>query len=77
MFFIVRVDDGSQMSESIVDRAKHWSGRLPQWSEQFEVERKLSEGIAAEFARAGFFRMLVPKVYGGLQVHPLEFIEVL
>ena len=69
--------DGYEMTESILDSAKHWSGILPQWSSQFETERKLSADIAAEFANAGFFRMLVPKVYGGLQVHPLEFIEVL
>jgi len=65
------------MTESIIDSAKDWSDRLPRLAGQFEEEGKLSATIAAEFGQAGFFRMLVPAVYGGLQVHPLEFIEVL
>ena len=56
------------MTESIIDSAKDWSDRLPQLAGQFEEEGKLRATIAAE---------LVPAVYGGLQVHPLEFIEVL
>lgn len=62
---------------NLIDRAIKWSGKLPQYAAQFEQERRLSSEIAQAFAHEGFFRMLVPEVYGGLEVHPLVFIETL
>lgn len=43
-----------------------------------EIERMghLPADLSARFAQAGFYRMLVPRVYGGLEVHPATFVEV-
>ena len=62
---------------NLIDKAIEWSGKLPQYSAQFEKARRLSSEIALAFAHEGFFRALVPTAYGGLEVHPLVFIEML
>ena len=64
-------------SKVVVEAAKDWSERLPAYSEEFERERRLTSEVASEFAKAGFFHLLVPEVYGGFEVHPKVFVEVL
>lgn len=43
---------------------------------QAEAERKIPAETIADFHRAGFFRMLQPKRFGGFEVHPNTFFEV-
>ncbi len=65
------------MTTEILEAARDWSARLPAYSAEFESQRRLSSEVSHEFAKAGFFHMLVPKEYGGFEVHPKTFIEVL
>lgn len=65
------------MNPDLEARALAWSKKLPHYALQFEKERRLSPEIAEAFAEEGFFRMLVPKVYGGLECHPLTMVEVI
>lgn len=44
--------------------------------DEIERLRHLPADLSERFARAGFYRMLVPKVYGGLEVHPTTFFDV-
>lgn len=44
--------------------------------DEIERLRHLPADLSARFARAGFYRMLVPEVYGGLEVHPTTFFDV-
>lgn len=41
-----------------------------------EAARQLSDETVADFAEAGFWRMLQPKRWGGLEVHPNTFFDV-
>ncbi len=45
---------------------------LEQYSEQSEVERALAHPVYDAMIDAGLFRTLVPKAFGGLELHPTE-----
>lgn len=64
-------------AQHLIDQASHWSARLPEYSLDFEERRRLPAEIVSQFAQAGFFHMLVPREYGGLEVHPKTLIEVI
>jgi alkylation response protein AidB-like acyl-CoA dehydrogenase len=44
---------------------------------EIEAERRLPADLAAQLARAGLFRMLVPKRYGGGEVSPLTLWQTI
>tara|TARA_R110002073_G_scaffold9980_9_gene49389 strand:+ start:8299 stop:9441 length:1143 start_codon:yes stop_codon:yes gene_type:complete len=62
---------------SLLEFATRCVDELPARSAEIEGARRLPSDLADEMRRAGVFRMLVPQVYGGLEVHPRQFIEVL
>ena len=66
-----------QIEAQLIQSAHDWSDRLPEYSAIFERENRLTPDVAKEFAKAGFFRMNVPKEYGGLEVHPRTMVEVI
>jgi len=45
---------------------------LEQYSEQSEVERALAHPVYDAMIDAGLFRTLVPRAFGGLELHPTE-----
>jgi alkylation response protein AidB-like acyl-CoA dehydrogenase len=45
-------------------------------ADRIEASRRLPEDLARELAHAGFFRIFLPKVYGGLDLTPMEAMEV-
>jgi indole-3-acetate monooxygenase len=45
-------------------------------AERIEASRRLPEDLARELAHAGFFRIFLPKAYGGLDLTPMEAMEV-
>ena len=61
----------------LVRRAIDFVPILRARSESIERERRVPLALAEEMARAGLFRMLVPEVLGGLEVHPNVFVDVL
>lgn len=63
--------------EPVITAAQDWATRLPARAAEFERERRLPADIADGFGKAGFFHMLVPAQYGGLEVHPRTFVQVL
>ena len=64
-------------TEKILAFASQWSEKLPEYSARFEKERRLSAEISTAFAEAGVYHMLVPEEYGGLELHPRDFVQVL
>ncbi|MFT5011544.1 MAG: alkylation response protein AidB-like acyl-CoA dehydrogenase [Patiriisocius sp.] len=62
---------------TLLEYAQLCTTTLPQRSDEIEQARRLPADIADDMRTAGVFRMLVPKVYGGLEVHPKMFIEAL
>lgn len=44
--------------------------------ERIEAGRRVPETLARDLARAGFFRIFLPAAYGGLDLTPIEAMEV-
>ena len=44
--------------------------------DRIEASRRLPEDLARELAHSGFFRIFLPEAYGGLDLTPMEAIEV-
>jgi alkylation response protein AidB-like acyl-CoA dehydrogenase len=55
-----------------VATARAMRGELLGRAEEIERARRMPADISAGFARAGFFRMCVPEVYGGLELPPAD-----
>jgi alkylation response protein AidB-like acyl-CoA dehydrogenase len=46
-------------------------------ADEIEASRRMPDDLARRMAEAGLFRLLVPRQYGGAQVHPREFFDSL
>lgn len=46
-------------------------------AQRIEQDRRMPADLAERMAAAGLFRLLVPDLYGGLEVHPRTFFETL
>jgi len=44
--------------------------------DRIEASRRLPEDLAGELAHAGFFRIFLPEAYGGLDLTPMEGLEI-
>ena len=44
--------------------------------DRIEASRRLPENLGRELAHAGFFRIFVPEAYGGLDLTPVEALEI-
>ena len=64
-------------SAELLSFVNEWSDKLPALSDTFETQRRLTSDVAKAFADGGVFHMLVPSEYGGLEVHPKVFTQVL
>ena len=62
---------------TLVARARALRPQLEARAEQCERERLVPHETIAAFDAAGFFDMLKPKRFGGLECHPNEFYDVL
>lgn len=58
-------------------KAREWVPQLRQRSAEIESARQLPQDLAAALASDGFYRLLVPAQYGGAEVDPLTFAEVI
>lgn len=62
--------------EELIRRARELQPILAARAEKAAELRRVPEETIADFQRAGFFRMLQPSRWGGLEVHPNTFFEV-
>ena len=46
-------------------------------ADEFEAARRIPEEWSSRFAQAGFYRLCVPEVYGGLEAPPTESMNVI
>lgn len=60
------------MSGQIVARAEALVETLLKRAEEIEEARRLPADLSDAFARAGFYRLCVPEIYGGLEAPPME-----
>jgi indole-3-acetate monooxygenase len=49
---------------------------LRRYHEEFEREQRLPPALVEELRAAGFYRMVIPRELGGLQVDPLTYLRV-
>jgi indole-3-acetate monooxygenase len=61
---------------SLLEAARAFRPRILADRERIETERRIPDDLARELARAGFFRLSLPAVYGGLDLSPIESIAV-
>lgn len=62
--------------DELVRRARALAPALVERRDRADRERKLPAETVADLHRAGFWRMLQPKRWGGLEVHPNTFFAV-
>ena len=59
--------------QELLARARALQPVLRQRAAESEANRMMSEETMADLQEAGFFKMLQPTRYGGLEVHPNTF----
>lgn len=64
-------------SHPLLAAAVELSPRLSARSDEIENARRLPPDLATDLARAGFFRMMIPQVHGGLELHPAVSFQVM
>ena len=60
-----------------INAARAFQTELKQRAGEIEKSRRLPADISSRFATAGFYRLCVPKVYGGEETDPLTTMEVI
>ena len=60
----------------LLETAKTFRPRILAERDRIESNRCLPGDLARELARAGFFRIFLPAAYGGLDLSPLEAIDI-
>jgi indole-3-acetate monooxygenase len=62
---------------ALVETARAFRPRIIAQRDRIEASRRLPKDLARELAEAGFFRISLPQAYGGLDLSPLEMLEIL
>lgn len=65
------------IDETILARARASAEEIAPLAPQIEAGRRLPAPAVDALVRAGVFKLLVPKVYGGSQAHPATMIAVI
>jgi 3-hydroxy-9,10-secoandrosta-1,3,5(10)-triene-9,17-dione monooxygenase len=62
--------------DELIGRARDLVATLEERAKKADELRRVPDETIADFQRSGFFRMLQPKRWGGLEVHPKTFFDV-
>src|SRR5215813_8262871 len=63
-------------SAALLEVARTLRPRILAERDRIEGARRIPEDIARDLAHAGFFRIYLPEVYGGLDLTPMEAMEI-
>jgi len=61
---------------ALLEAARTFRSRILAERDHIEAARRVPEDIARDLAHAGFFRIYLPEIYGGLDLTPMEAMEV-
>ena len=61
---------------ALLEAARLLRPRILAERDSIEAARRLPEDLTRELARAGFFRIYLPAAYGGLDLSPMEAMEI-
>ena len=67
---------GTGTGTALLETARALRPRLLAERDRIEASRRIPEDITRELARGGFFRLFLPEAYGGLDLAPMEGMEV-
>jgi alkylation response protein AidB-like acyl-CoA dehydrogenase len=65
------------LDNPLLEVARGFGPRILAQRNRIEADRRIPENLARELASAGFFRLSIPETYGGLDVTPMQAIEIL
>src|SRR5260370_42608209 len=60
---------------ALLEVARTFRSRILAERDHIEAARRIPEDLARDLAHAGFFRIHLPEVYGGLGLSPMPTIE--
>jgi alkylation response protein AidB-like acyl-CoA dehydrogenase len=63
-------------SPDLLEIAQSLRPRIVSERDRIEAARRVPEDLARDLARAGFFRIYLPRTYGGLDLTPMEAMEI-
>src|ERR1041385_8191735 len=63
-------------AQPIVQAAAAMYPVLREYHEQIEREQRLPAALVEQLKAAGFYRMLIPRALGGLELDPLTYLRV-
>jgi indole-3-acetate monooxygenase len=66
----------SEAATRVIEAARAFRPQILAERDRIEAGRRLPEKLARDLARAGFFRIFLPTAYGGLDLTPLDAIDV-
>ena len=66
----------TQNDNFLLEVARRFRPRISAERDHIEASRRLPEDLARDLAHAGFFRIFLPKAYGGLDLTPMKAMEV-
>lgn len=69
--------DVETLEDDLIPSVRQWVPKLRLRSDEIERARRLPQDLAASFAQAGYYAALVPRAYGGLEIDPLRYSELI
>jgi alkylation response protein AidB-like acyl-CoA dehydrogenase len=63
-------------SSALLEVARAFRPRIIAERDHIEAARRIPEDIAQDLAGAGFFRISLPEAYGGLDLRPMQAMEI-
>ena len=68
--------DIGNSAAALLEVARSLRPRILAERDRIETARRLPEDFTRELASAGFFRIYLPAAYGGLDLTPMEAMEI-
>ena len=66
----------SEAATTLLEAARSFRPRILAERDLIESGRRVPEALARDLAHAGFFRLFLPAAYGGLDLSPVEAMEI-
>src|SRR5438046_10434107 len=66
----------TRIGAALLEAARAFRPRIIADRDPIEASRRIPDDLADELARAGFFRLLLPEAYGGVELTPMGAMEV-
>lgn len=71
-----RTPKGAVVTQALLQAVEEIRPVIEEHAQAAEANRQLADEVYDAMYRAGLYAMLAPKAYGGLEVHPVEAMQV-